>query len=341
VPNPADDLRDAFDRVRARFGGGGGPSPWLVAGIALALWLANGFYIVRPDERGIVLRFGAVARETGPGPGWHLPWPLEEVLKPSVTAIRKEEVGFRTVEVGPPSQYREVEPEALMLTGDENIVKLEFIVQYRVRPDARGPSQFLFNVRNPADTVRAAAESAMREVIGRTTIDDVLTEGKEKVQQEAQKGLQDTLDRYDAGIEIVTVKLQDVDPPDQVSAAFKDVIGAQQDRERLINEAWGYANDIVPRARGESAQLVNEAEAYRESKTREATGAAQRFVAQQEAYAMSRDVTRERLWLETLEAILPDANKIVLDDLSGKQAVPYLPLEPFMRRQTEKPGAGG
>jgi len=316
--------------MRGRFGGGPSVSPWLVLLVALVIWLASGFYIVRPDERGVVLRFGKVVRESGPGPGWHLPWPIEAVLKPSVTAIRKEEIGFRTVSVGPPAQYREIEAEALMLTGDENIVKLEFIVQYRIRPDATGPTDFLFNVRAPEDTVRAAAEAAMREVMGRTTIDDVLTEAKEKVQQDAQKGLQETLDRYRSGVEIVTLKLQDVDPPDQVNDAFKDVIGAQQDRERLINEALGYANDVVPRARGEAAQLVNEAEAYRASKTREATGAAQRFVSQQEAYAQAKAVTRERLYLETMEAILPDATKVLLDEASARQAVPYLPLERFL-----------
>src|SRR5262249_24475633 len=185
----------------------------------------------------------------------------------------------------------------------------------------------LFNVRDADGAVRAAAEAGMREVIGRTAIDQVLTEGKEQVQLEAQKLLQAILDRYGAGVEIVTVKLQDVDPPDQVSDAFKDVISAQQDKERLINEARGYANDVVPRARGQAAQTVNEAEAYRETKVREATGTAQRFTKQQEEYAKAKDVTRRRLYLETMESILPGANKIVMDDLAGKQAVPYLPLE--------------
>jgi membrane protease subunit HflK len=340
VPNPADDFRRAWDRMRGRFRGGPAISPWLILAVALVLWLASGFYIVRPDERGVVLRFGKVVRESGPGPGWHLPAPIEMVLKPSVTAIRKEEIGFRTVEQGPPAQYREVADESLMLTGDENIVKLEFIVQYRIRPDASGTTDFLFNVRAPEETVRAAAEASMREVMGRTTIDDVLTEAKERVQQDAQKGLQATLDRYGAGIEIVTVKLQDVDPPDQVNDAFKDVIGAQQDRERAINEALGYANDVVPRARGQAAQLVNEAEAYRESKTREATGAAQRFIAQQQAYAQAKDVTRQRLYLETMEAILPGATKVVLDDTVAKQAVPYLPLERFLGAPREPAPAG-
>src|SRR5262249_33496206 len=169
------------------------------------------------DQRGVVLRFGKVVRETDPGPHYHLPWPIERVLRPSVTAIRKAEIGFRTVEPGPPARYQDVDAEALMLTGDENIVKLELIVQYKVRGDSSGTSDFLFNVRDAEGAVRAAAEASMREVIGRTAIDEVLTEGKETVQVETQRVLQDILNRYGAGIEIVTVKLQDVGPPDQVS----------------------------------------------------------------------------------------------------------------------------
>jgi modulator of FtsH protease HflK len=344
--DPLGQLIDLSEKLRERLGeaGRGGPrvSPWLVLGLVLVAWLLSGIYIVAPDQRGVVLRFGKAVRETDPGPHYHLPWPIERVLRPSVTAIRKEEIGFRTVESGPPARYREVDAEALMLTGDENIVKLEFIVQYKVRADATGAAHFLFNVRNPEETVRAAAEAAMREVVGRNKIDEVLTEGKEEVQIEAQRVLQNIFDLYDAGIEVVTLKLQDVDPPDQVSDAFKDVISAQQDKERLINEARGYANDVVPRARGQAAQLVNEAQGYREAKVREATGTAKRFTALQEEYAKAKDVTRKRLYLETMENILPNANKIVMDDLSGKQTVPYLPLEPVLpRREPAKPDAPG
>jgi membrane protease subunit HflK len=277
-------------------------------------------------------------REAESGPHYRLPWPFEQVLKPSVTNIRKEEMGFRTIEAGSPARYQEVDDEALMLTGDENIVKLEFIVQYKVRADATGTADFLFNIRDPDGTVRAASEAAMREGVGRGKIDEVLTEGKAEVQVEAQRVLQEILDRYGSGIEVVTLKLQDVDPPNQVSDAFKDVISAQQDRERLINEARGYANDVVPRARGQAAQMVFEAEGYSEARVREAKGVAQRFVALQEEYEKAKDVTRTRLYLEAMEAVLPGANKIVMDDLAGKQAVPYLPLEPFLpRREPPKP----
>jgi membrane protease subunit HflK len=313
-------------------------SPFVVLPVLLLLWALTGIYTIQPDERGVVLRFGRAVRETGPGPHWRIPWPIEQVLKPSVTQIRKEEVGFRTVAYGPPARYEDVDDEALMLTGDENIVKLLFIVQYKVRDDAEGATDFLFNARNPRDTVRAAAEAAMREVIGRTSIDAVLTEAKEQVQQDAQTELQAILDRYDVGLEVVTVKLQDVDPPDQVSDAFKDVISAQQDRERHINEARGYANDVVPKARGEAAQIVNEAQGYREAKVREATGIAARFVSLYEEYAKAKDVTRQRLYLETMEEVLPRANKIILDDLAARQAVPYLPLDAVLpRRPAETP----
>ncbi len=334
--DPFGELREAWERIIAR--AGGGPArigPFIVLPILLVLWALTGIYIVRPDERGVVLRFGRAVRETGPGPHWRIPWPIEQVLKPSVTQIRKEEVGFRTVDLGPPARYQDVDPEALMLTGDENIVKLQFIVQYKIRDDAEGATDFLFNVRDTRETMRAAAEAAMREVIGRTGIDSVLTEGKDQVQQDAKSELQAILDRYDVGLEVVTLNLQDVDPPDQVSDAFKDVISAQQDRERLINEARGYANDVVPKARGEAAQILNEAEGYRQAKVREATGVAARFVALHEEYAKAKEVTRQRLYLETMEEILPRANKIILDDLAARQAVPYLPLEPFLPRRGE------
>ena len=332
-------MREVLERIRSQLGGGGGgPSrigPFVVLPVLLLLWLLSGIYIVRPDEKGVVLRFGRAVREVEPGPHWRLPWPFEEVLKPSVTQILKEEIGFRTTDPGPPARYQDMDQEALMLTGDENIVKLLFIVQYRVRPEPEGVTDFLFNVRDPRETIRAAAEAAMREVSGRTGIDSVLTESKERVQQEAQAELQSILDRYDLGVEVMTVKLQDVDPPDQVSDAFKDVISAQQDRERLINEALGYANDVVPKARGQAAQIVNEAQGYREAKVREAGGTAQRFVALYEEYAKAKEVTRQRLYLETMEEILPRANKIILDDLAARQAVPYLPLEPFLPRRPE------
>ena len=235
--DPLADIQRVIDQVRDRFSHRGPArfNPWLIVAIILLVYALSGIFIVAPDERGVVLRFGRVVREVDPGPGYHLPWPFEQVIKPAVTRIYKEEFGFRTVDVGPPARYRDVDAEALMLTGDENIVKLQFIVQFRVRTGPTGATDFLFNVRDAQGTVRDASEAAMREVLGRNDIDTALTEGKEQVQQDAQALLQHILDQYQIGLEVVTVKLQDVDPPNQVSDAFKDVISAQQDKERLIN----------------------------------------------------------------------------------------------------------
>lgn len=336
--DPIEEIRRLWGQMRGGSGAGGaggdgpGVSPWLLVAIAIPLWLLSGIFIVGPDERGIILRFGRVVREADPGPGWRLPWPIEEVLKPSVTAIRKEEFGFRTKSLGPPARYVDQDEEALMVTGDENIVKLQFIAQYRIKQEPEGATDFLFNLRDPEKTVRDAAEAAMREVLGRNQIDDALTEGKDRIQNDAQTLMQQILDGYDSGIEVATVKLQDVDPPDQVADAFKDVISAQQDRERLINEARGYANDVVPKARGQAAQLLNEADAYAQAKVIEAEGAASRFNALYEEYARATDVTRTRLWLETMEDVLSRGSLLVLDEAVGGQVVPYLPLDQMLRR---------
>lgn len=342
--DPLESLRNLWEDFRGRVTdrdgdspGGGGPriNPLVLIAVALLLWAASGIYIVKPDERGIVLRFGRVVREAGPGPGYHLPYPIEEVFKPSVTQIRKEEFGFRTVSVGPPPRYVAEKAEALMLTGDENIVKLQFIVQYKIKDEPGGATDFLFKVRNPRETLRAAAEAAMREVVGSNEIDDALTEGKARIQDEVLKRMQEILDHYGVGIMVAAVKLQDVNPPDEVSDAFKDVISAQQDKERLINEASGYANDVVPKARGQAAQLINEAQAYQAAKVQDASGQAQRFIALEQEYAKAKDVTRERLYLETMEAVLGRANTILLDDTAGKHVVPYLPLDQLMRNRVK------
>lgn len=339
-PNdPIEMVTKVLEDLRRQYGGRrpGRFSPWLIVAIALVLYALSGIFIVAPDERGVVLRFGRVVREADPGPGYHLPWPVEEVLKPSVTQIRKAEFGFRTVAIGPPARYRDEDVEALMLTGDENIVKLQFIAQYKVKSEPRGVTDFLFKVRDPQETVRAAAEAAMREIVGRNNIDNSLTEGKERIQEDAQLLLQQILDRYQVGLEVATLKLQDVDPPDQVSDAFKDVISAQQDKERLINEATGYANDVVPKARGQAAQLLNEAEGYKAAKLQDADGAAQRFIALHDEYSKAKEVTRQRLYLETMEEVMGRMKKIFLDDLAGKQVVPYLPLDQVLKPRPAEP----
>lgn len=319
-----------WEQFRRRYDKDGGvqlPNPWWILGGAFLLYALTGIYIVAPDERAVVLRFGEVVREGGPGPGYHIPWPVEEVYKPSVTQIRKEEFGFRSVLGG----AREQPSEGLMLTGDQNIVKLQFIVQYRVEPGPNGTRNFLFNVRDPSGAVRSAGEAAMREVIGGATIDDALTQGKEQIQVQAQESLQQILNSYDAGIEVVTVKLMNVDPPTEVEDAFKDVISAQQDAERMINSANGYANAVIPQARGEAAQLLNEAAAFKASKVEDAKGIAQRFIALHTEYSKAPDVTRQRLYLEALEDVLPRVHKILLDGNGARDVVPYLPLDKLRR----------
>ena len=327
-PDPEQLINEIFANLGRRMPGNSlGP---ILFAVALLLWTATGVYQVAPSEMGVVLRFGAVTTTTPPGLHWHLPWPIERVLKPPVTLVLKEEIGFRTVDPGPPARYRAVTEEARMLTSDGNIVDLDFIIQYRIKD----PVDFLFKVRDPAETLRDAAESAMREVIGRSTLDSALTEGRLEIQIEAQELLQETLDSYQSGLHVTTVKLQDVVPPGPVQDSFKDVISAEQDRQRMINESEGFANDIVPKARGAAAQILNEAEGYSASVTNEAEGAAKRFDLLLAAYLTAPKVTRKRMYLETMEAILPSIDKIIMDS-DKAPPVALLPLKPLMNPAQE------
>lgn len=327
-------------RRRKKGGSHGGSHTTLII-IALLLWLATGIYVVSPDQQGVVIRFGEAVYTTSPGPHWHLPWPIERVEKPRVKEVKKIEVGFRTISQGPPAKYVNIPNESLMLTGDENIVDLEFIIQFEIKD----PIEYLFNVRRPNETLKDAAESAMREVIGRKQIDDALTTGKSDIQKQAHELLQQILDSYKAGIRVRTVKLQDVDPPPEVNDAFKDVINAQQDKERAIYEAKGYENDLLPKARGFAAQAINEAEAYKETLIKNAEGEAQRFNELYKEYRLAKVVTRKRLYLETMEKILPAADKIILDESVNKNVLPYLPLNEIgknkPRSQAASPRRGG
>ncbi|MHB8765583.1 MAG: FtsH protease activity modulator HflK [Deferrisomatales bacterium] len=325
------DPMEVLNALKARFGGKlPGGALGIVAALALAGWLATGFYIVNPDEVGVVKRFGKYAYTSSPGPNWHLPYPVESVLKPKVTQVRRVEVGFRTVAPGPPARYQKVPAEALMLTGDENIVSCELVVQYRVK-DAMA---FLFQVRDPDSAVRAAAEAAVREVVGRNFVDDVLTEQREKIQVDSADLLQRTVDLYKAGVRIDYVKLQDVYPPDAVIDAFRDVASAREDRERIKNEADAYANDILPKARGEAKQRLNGAEAYRETKIKTAEGDAGRFRTLFAEYERAKDVTRRRLYLESMGEVLAKA-KIVLNEGRGGGVLPVLPLDSFPSKEAK------
>lgn len=319
-------LGDEFKRMtdfNFRIPGG----PKLIALIVAVLWLASGIYIVEPGEVGVVKRFGAYDRTTGPGPHYHIPFPVESVLTPNVSEVQKVEVGYRTIgfKEGGGYQYKPVPEEALVLTGDENIIDVQVIVQFQVGD----PVEWLFRVQQPKDTVKAATEAAIREVIGNKTIDTALTSGKLEIQNTTKELLQSILDRYNTGVNVVAVQLQDVHPPKDVMDAFKDVASAQEDKNRVINEAEAYRNDILPKARGQAAAVVNDAQAYSESVTRKAKGESARFLAVLAEYNKAKDITRERMFIETMEEIFsnPDLEKIIISDDALKQIVPYLPLD--------------
>ncbi|GAC1343329.1 MAG: FtsH protease activity modulator HflK [Acetobacteraceae bacterium] len=320
-------------------GRGNGRLIALLGLIAVAIWLASGFYRVQPDQQGVVLRFGAFQGYTYPGLRYHIPWPVEQALTPAVTRINRVEVGVRNpaATIGGTSREaaaREVPAEALMLTGDENIIDINFSVFWRIK-DA---SAYLFNIRNPDDTVRAAAESMMRQVLGRTPIQPALTEARARIEQDVTTGTQAILDQYAAGVEITQVQLQKVDPPNAVIESFRDVQRANTDAERVRNESESYRNDIVPRARGDAARVIAEAEGARQALITEARGQAQRFLSVYAAYTAAKDVTLKRLYIETMQEILTRSPSIVVDDRL-KGIVPYLPLDTVARPAQPTPPA--
>ncbi|MGF1560617.1 MAG: FtsH protease activity modulator HflK [Geminicoccaceae bacterium] len=332
-------LRKSQERVRQLFpgGGGGGPANFrligLVAIAALAVWLATGIYRVNTDEQGVVLRFGEWVRTTQPGLNYHLPAPIESVRTPQVTRVNRVETGFRSAEFARGNRQQDVPGESLMLTGDENIVDIDFVVLWQIK-DA---GQYLFNIRDPEQTVKDVSESVMREIIGQTPIAEASTEGRAVIEIRAREIIQATLDEYGAGVQINQVQLQKVDPPAEVIDAFRDVQRAQADRERLQNEADAFANDILPRARGEAERLVQEAQAYKQEVVARAEGDAQRFVSVYEEYKNAQDVTLKRLYLETMEEVLRGMNKIIIDSSgNGQSVLPYLPLPEFERRAQEQ-----
>src|SRR5262252_1258258 len=321
-------LRRGQDRFRRLVPGGFGTGTGIaiVAIAILVIWLASGFYRVLPDEVGVVLRFGAYNRTTQPGLNYHLPAPIEKVLTPSVTRVNRTEIGYRSAEGATARGVgsRQVAEEALMLTGDENIVDINFTVFWVIK-NAQG---YLFNIRDPDATVKSAAESAMREVVGETPIAQALSEGRGKIETDTQHLLQGILDAYGAGVEVTQLQLLKIDPPAPVIDAFRDVQRALADRERLRNEAEAYRNDIIPRARGDAVRIKQEAEAYRQEITARSQGDADRFLSVYNAFKAAQDVTQQRLYLETMEEILKNSNKVIIDkSAEGSSGVlPYLPL---------------
>lgn len=298
----------------------------LIIPAVVVVWLLSGIYIVGPDEQGVVRRFGKVVKVTEQGPNYHWPRPIEKVDKVKVKKVRRIEIGFRTISPGPPARYRFMPEESLMLTGDEQIVDAQITVQYRVRE----PKKFLFNVRGleaERGALMDAAEVALRQVVGQRPIDDVLITEKLQVEIDIRELLQRIIDKYESGVKVVEVKLQTVRPPKEVAAAFSDVVSAKEDKDRLIKEADGYREDVLPKARGQAQSIIRGAEAYKAERVKRAEGDADRFLAVLKEYEKAKDVTRKRLYLETMERILPGIRKFVIDPEVGGNLLQFLPLE--------------
>jgi membrane protease subunit HflK len=303
-----------------------------IGGLLLILWLLTGIYVIQPAEQGVVLRFGAAVDRLGPGLHIRLPYPIETVLRPNVEQENQTNVGFRIEDDSRDSEV-DVAVESMMLTGDENVVDIDFVVFWKVADSEK----YLFEVADVEGTVKAVAESAMREAVGQAKIDSIQTEGRAEVQDKVRQGMQETLDFYKAGVTITRVALRKVDPPSQVIDAFRDVQAARADQDKKRNEAQRYANTIVPQARGEAAKIEQDAEAYKQRAITEAQGEAQRFISILDQYKNAREVTRERMYLETMQQVLGNTNKIIIESKSG--VVQYLPLPELRRSQAQ--GAGG
>ncbi|MBE0494279.1 MAG: FtsH protease activity modulator HflK [Thiomicrospira sp.] len=328
------DIDELLKKAQKMFGGAGSKFSGGIGGIGggaiflivLVIWLLSGIYIVDTAERGVVTRFGAYVTETGPGPHWHIPYPIESVTKVNVDRIRTTEIGYRS---DAQNRSGSVLAESLMLTRDENIVDVRIAVQYRVQ----SASDYLFNVKNPDESLRASSESAIREIVGKNSMDFVLTQGRNEVVALVRELTQKNLNDYQAGLFVTTVNLQDAQPPEQVQSAFADVVKAREDRERLINEAEAYANRILPEARGQAARIVEEARAYRDQVVSEAQGQADRFTSVVTEYKKSPDIMRERLYLDAMTTVLSKSSKVLMGS-EGSNNIMYLPLDKMM-------GSGG
>ncbi|MGJ3265370.1 MAG: FtsH protease activity modulator HflK [Salinarimonas sp.] len=337
-PDLEEILRRSQDRLRNIVPGGGGLGGKGIALIlvaVIAVWLLTGFYTVRPNEVGLNLIFGRFVGQTAPGLNYNLPFPIGEVVKPNVTQVNRTEVGYRSVGQG---QQRDVLDESLMLTGDENIVDIDFDVQWQIDPANAG--NFVFNIADPEGTIDSIAQSSMREVIGRRDIQAILTTEQGEITAEVQELMQQSLDQYGAGVLVRVVQLQAAVPPAQVREAFFDVNAAQQDLVRLQNEAETYASRVVPEARGEAARIVQQSEAYREQVVNAAEGQASRFNQIYAEYANAPQITRDRLFLETMERVFGQTDKVLIDQngAGGNGVVPYLPL-PEIQRRMQNEGA--
>jgi len=341
------DLEDLIRKGQERFKKmmpGGGASPRAIALVVLvgiAVWLASGFYRVQPEEQGVAMIFGRWVNTTQPGLNYNLPAPIGHVEKPQVTRLHRVEVGFRTgAPLGRGDTRRDISQESLMLTGDENIIDIQFVVFWRIK-DA---GEYLFNIRNPEQTVKNASEAAMREVVGKNAFEFARTQGRGKIQDETRALIQHILDAYGAGILVAQVEMQKVDPPRSVIDAFRDVQAARADKERAVNEAQAYFNEQTQRAEGEVEKVVRGAEGYKEARIAEATGAASRFLAVYEQYKQEKEITRRRMYLETMEEVLSGMDKVLIEQgAGGSGVVPYLPLNELTKPRApavQGPSAG-
>jgi modulator of FtsH protease HflK len=334
-------LRKSQDRFRRAMPGGvfgSGRGLLLVVLVVLIVWFAFGVYRVQPEEQGVELVFGKWTETTPPGLHYNWPAPIGHVETPKVTRVNRVEVGFRTsYDASRASSTRDVSQESLMLTGDENIIDIKFVVFWVIN-DA---GKFLFHIRNPEETVKSAAESAMREIIGKTAFEFARTQGRARIEAETRQLIQVILDAYGAGILVTQVETQGVDPPGNVIEAFRDVQAARADKERAINEAQAYYNEVTQKAAGSAERVVKEAEAYKQEKVAIAEGEAQRFISLHEQYALARDITRRRLYLETMEKILGEMNKVLVEGgATASGTVPYLPLTELLNRAHGMPQGG-
>jgi modulator of FtsH protease HflK len=336
-PDLEDLLRRAQDRMQQFLPGGyfSGLGIALALLVVVAIWGASGFFRVQSEELGVVLRFGKAVRTVGPGLSYHLPYPIETVLLPKALRVSTLNIGFSSDDNTRRSRdgRRDIPEESLMLTGDENIVDVQFTVLWRIKPNGAG--DYLFNIQNPEGTVKAVAESAMREVVGRSNIQGILTNDKDKAQQAVLELMQKTLDTYGSGIQIQQLQMGQVNPPADVIQSFNDVQNAKTELESQQNEAQTYANRIVPEARGRASQILQVAEGYKQQAVAEAKGQSARFLKVYEEYKKAPDVTRQRIYLETMERILGNSDKLIYDGGStGQGVVPYLPLNELSRRST-------
>ncbi len=339
APDFEEMLRKSQDRVKRVIPGGFGSGRGILFAVLgfFVLWIVFGgiSYRVQPDEQGVVLRFGKWVDTTPPGLHFKWPAPIERVMTPKVTRVNRILIGVQGSDIPGRSTGRDIPEESLMLTGDENIVDIDFTVFWKIK-DA---GKYLFNIRNPEHTVKMVAESAMREVIGQTKIQSALTEGRSQIETATHERIQRLIDDYGAGIQIEEVQLLSVDPPQPVIDAFIDVQRARADEERIRNEAQAYANDILPRARGEAEKIIQEANAYKEQIVNKAEGEAQRFLEVYESYKIAKDITKQRIYLETMEEVFGGMTKIIIDSSAsgGSGVVPYLPLPEIRPRSEPRP----